>query len=248
MNQDLSTPVPNVYEPRNARILALLSAAAYDAKPELFDWEITPINEPSTDTRCLVCRQRQDIVIAFRGTADLKNWLTDLRCPLIPRGDGTWIHAGFADAYKSIRPQLLKATEKLMGRFWLTGHSLGAALAVLAAEDYSFFSGLYNFGQPRVGDFKFRDKWKASFGSKIFRIVHSSDIVPHVPPWVSFYRHAGHEIFYVNGDGQWKEDAPLWYQGGQEIRANIHQALNHRFAPLENHFMKNYVALYEATA
>jgi predicted lipase len=79
----------------------------------------------------------------------------------------------------------------------VTGHSLGAAMAQLAAMDLvkaGFPATLYNFGQPRVGDQAY-----AAFSTgklKTFRVVHNKDDVPHMPitTGMEFY-HACTEVF-----------------------------------------------------
>ena len=65
---------------------------------------------------------------------------------------------------------------------YFTGHSLGGALAILAATLISptRHGAVYTFGAPRVANYKF------FFGLKmpIFRVVNSADIVPRVPPGI----------------------------------------------------------------
>ena len=106
------------------------------------------------------------IVLAFRGTADLSNWMTDfkgIKVPLTgyPTCDGCKIHDGFNEAYNVIRPNVLSAVQNLQTIYkrapiYVTGHSLGGALAVLAALDLdqmgNNIAGVYTYGQPRVGN------------------------------------------------------------------------------------------------
>jgi predicted lipase len=69
------------------------------------------------------------------------------------------------------------------------GHSLGAALATLAADRLPDVQGLYTFGSPRVGDKGFQ----AHFRVKAYRLVNGKDIVPTVPGEGPF-RHVGELI------------------------------------------------------
>ena len=66
----------------------------------------------------------------------------------------------------------------------MTGHSLGAAAAVLAALDYQFQSSskatVYTFGQPRVGDHSFSQQVQKKT-EEMYRVVHASDIIAHLP-------------------------------------------------------------------
>ena len=64
-----------------------------------------------------------------------------------------------------------------------TGHSLGAAIANLAAMDFvraGYDVSLYNFGQPRVGN-KAYAVYTGALLSEQYRHTHYKDIVPHVP-------------------------------------------------------------------
>jgi hypothetical protein len=76
-------------------------------------------------------------------------------------------------------------------KLWVTGHSLGGALAVIAAAEFEGVfpvTGLHTFGQPRVGFSAFRDFMNAHYAGRFFRFVNDDDIVPRVPPG---YSHVG---------------------------------------------------------
>lgn len=109
------------------------------------------------------------VVVAFRGTqpASLANWITDLNTAKLSNYDGIFgakVHEGFYNAYSNLRPQLQTALQALRAKypnyeFLVTGHSLGGALADLAAVDsFSVFGSggnrldLVTFGEPRVGN------------------------------------------------------------------------------------------------
>jgi pimeloyl-ACP methyl ester carboxylesterase len=105
------------------------------------------------------------------------------------------VHAGFGEAFLRVWPELdntLRTFEREGGkRLWLAGHSLGGALAFLCAAAVSLaappfqwlhMTGLYTYGQPRTGDPSFIECVAAQMEADYFRVVHGSDIVPHVPP------------------------------------------------------------------
>lgn len=75
---------------------------------------------------------------------------------------------------------------------YITGHSLGGAMAVIAAALIHVYPeleylrrklrGVYTFGQPMVGDDDFAHSFGTQFGNKLFRHVYRNDIVPALPP------------------------------------------------------------------
>ena len=68
---------------------------------------------------------------------------------------------------------------------WVTGHSLGAALATLATirltNDGIPVNGLYTYGCPRVGEVKFRSLFEENVTARAYRLVNNNDIVARIP-------------------------------------------------------------------
>jgi len=113
--------------------------------------------------------------VAFRGTEtfNVEDWITDLNCNVNEFG----IHRGFHDAYMKVCEDI----EDENGTCY-TGHSLGAAIATIAAwRSYcrAHHPMLITFGSPRVGTEEFIRRMP-SIGQA--RYVHGQDIVPHLPP------------------------------------------------------------------
>ncbi len=124
-------------------------------------------------TLCYVAHSPDAVIVAFRGTRVLKpgtapslaalrevvaDISTDGRVTLIESGHGGVVHCGFHAALEQIwaaelQPCLTRLKAANPARtIWLTGHSLGGALATLAAARLAGVTGLYTFGSPRVGD------------------------------------------------------------------------------------------------
>jgi triacylglycerol lipase len=189
--------------PDNALKLALVSKAAYlDQTPG-----VVRIECKATDTVALLDYQRDYTVVAFCGTRDLRNWWTNLDVDLVTRPSGAGdfsqikIHRGFTTALDAIWLQLRDEIKAAGKPVWITGHSLGGALAMEAALRIGFYVpvlGVYTFGQPRVGNKAFAQFYDAGYKSKTFRVVHAQDIVARLPWLLGSYRHAGHEIFYTD--------------------------------------------------
>lgn len=150
-------------------------------------------------------------ILSFCGTErDLRDWRTDARFRKDPWDVGK-VHRGFAEALDSIWTQA-RDSVKDVENLWLTGHSLGGALAVLAAfrlhkgsqpaaagasEDPTPApAGTYVYGVPRVGDRDFKRAYDDVLGSNTFCFVNDNDIVPRVPPTRLKYRHVGQLRFF----------------------------------------------------
>lgn len=154
-----------------------------------------------SSTQCFVAANDRFAIVAFRGSEIWKrdepidprriiaDLITDIDIRLSPWNQGGRVHRGFKAALDDVWDDLLPAIEKLQAqglKIWMTGHSLGTALATLAADRLQTVQGLYTFGSPRVGDQAFKDRFRPG----AFRVVNGSDIVASVPP-AGFFRHVG---------------------------------------------------------
>lgn len=87
-------------------------------------------------------------------------------------------------------------------KLYVTGHSLGGALAIFATADLHNVFGTvdltYTFGQPRVGNQAFADWFEARF-TNVYRLVDYADIVPHVPPSNFGFVHSNNQEWYQRG-------------------------------------------------
>lgn len=128
-------------------------------------------------------------VVAFRGTdfAEVSDWIANLSRSATETPHGA-VHRGFYLAYLSMKPQIdaiLKDRETK--HLWVTGHSLGGALALLCAYDLEEVEkrqlrGVMTFGQPMVARREFANYIDRLFVGRYARFVNRDDIVPKVPP------------------------------------------------------------------
>jgi hypothetical protein len=150
---------------------------------------------PMPQTRGLVLRRGDTVVVAFAGTDPLAlaDWLTDFS--FFVNDDG--IHRGFMAALAAGWADLAPALPHAHGpeRLLITGHSLGGALAVLAAQraviEHGLVPEVYTFGMPRVVNEGFARDYDAMLGTRTFRLVHGEDVVPTVPPSGLGFHHVG---------------------------------------------------------
>jgi triacylglycerol lipase len=150
-------------------------------------------------------------VLSFRGTAKFQDWMTNVNAA---PARFSWffegapetgeVHTGFAMAvrhsWEKIKdavnqlippppktPDLAGLSTTLQPTFWLTGHSLGAAIAVVCGAAFSMVkpvrlvNGIYTFGQPRIGLYNFCAHYDQLLRLQTFRFVNKEDLVPRVP-------------------------------------------------------------------
>jgi triacylglycerol lipase len=164
-----------------------------------------------TGTDCYVAWNQDFVLVAFRGTQpdEWKDILADAKAKQVS-WDAGLVHQGFADAIGDIWPTVTEKLHELSGRrVWFCGHSLGAALATLAAYRFKETSGVCTFGCPRVGNRDFTDAFNRRLGRRSLRYVNDHDVVTHVPPekFLEFtYDHVAVRRFIAE-DGQISEQA-----------------------------------------
>jgi len=163
------------------------------------------------DTQAYVAWNAAAVLVSFRGTqpGSLGDIVDDAVAILVPWTHGL-VHLGFREGLERVWPKLLKAIEPLAATrsVWFGGHSLGAALATLAADRYPQTAGVCTLGSPRVGDRIFAATFNARFGTRSLRYVNDTDIVTHVPtPFPLPYDHVNC-LRYITSDGRVTEQTP----------------------------------------
>jgi Predicted lipase len=151
------------------------------------------------ETQAYIVGDDKTWILAFRGTEpnNIIDWITDFDAKLI-NGPGGKVHEGFLVALSYVWSDIWKTLREDRGfrNLWVTGHSLGGALATLAVaklrqERGHPVNGLYTFGQPRVGDEDFASRFNQDFGPYAYRFVNNNDVVPRVPTRLMNYRDTG---------------------------------------------------------
>ncbi|KAK8692885.1 hypothetical protein V6N13_070489 [Hibiscus sabdariffa] len=178
---------------------------------------------------------RRDIVIALRGTATCLEWAENLRAQLveIPGSDDPTqrVECGFLSLHKtrgshvpSLAESVVEEIKRLMKKYkgenlsiTIAGHSLGAALSLLVADEISSCVpdvppvAVFSFGGPKVGNKGFVDRLNQK-NVKVLRIVNNQDMITKVPvlPNVS-----------IGSKSEQEEDNPWTYTHvGTELRVD----------------------------
>lgn len=202
------------YDPQLALVCAKLSAAVYypDAEANATgcpDSQFIDIN----GTQALVLNRPDSILVVFRGTT-YEDIPADFKCRMKQTDFGT-VHRGFLSYAKAAFFSLGICLEKWGPKpLIFTGHSLGAAAAVIAAatcanKGYEI-AAVYTFGCPRVGNGDFCEYANAAFGDVHYRHVNGHDGVPMLPPWLLGYQHCGHLVYFsMQGQKRFLTMSPL---------------------------------------
>ncbi len=182
---------------------------------------------------------------------DLSDVVTDIDIRKRPGPLAGKVHKGFLDAYQLVWDRdILPAIESMKRRrgssfpIYLTGHSLGAALATLMTagclENAIEPSGVYLFGAPRVGDWRFCKALDQLIGTRAFRIVNNNDIVTRIPPAFLFgYRHVG-QFIYITSDGQVIHGPDSGFVRRDRIKGRIDDLGELGTDGAKDHFARNY--------
>lgn len=192
-----------------ALTLAEISAAAYD-DPEAQLSKLQSIGAKDVksfekgSSAGLVAWDDRTVVIAFRGTQSLADKLTDIK--VFGKGvDGGRMHRGFFGAVEAVYEQAMKIAEEhgaKTKKVWVTGHSLGGAMAAaftykIAKEHRLRPVGIVTFGQPLVMSDSLCQFMLEEYRGTYIRFVNADDPVARV---LRPYKHSGARVLFKDGD------------------------------------------------
>jgi hypothetical protein len=230
----------------NARFLAVASWLAYLPDPSATDafaqhLGLAGTPHASGSTQAFVGANDGQIVVAFRGTQDprtlegLQDWLINADFQLAapagvlggadfePVGVDARFHRGFLGALEAVWDPVLEHVlaerTKALRPLWVTGHSLGGALATLAA--WRFYrqridvQQIYTFAAPMVGNQAAAEGYDSQFGDQLIRYVVPDDPVPWLPRsgWLTNrYVQAGRQVLLAADPAFAQSPTPAFFE------------------------------------
>jgi len=266
----------------NALALAHASNLAYENDPgkilrQLQDWGFPAAGcrvFSENTAQVLAAANAEMIIVAFRGTQpdQLADWLVDAEIT-----QNSWrnyfggpdlgrVHHGFVRNTSFVWEQLsqfVAGARTNRQSLWITGHSLGGAMTLIAGAAFVFAEhqtvhGIYTFGQPRTGNRAFAARCNRRFSAVILRVVNNEDIVPHVPPMFVllliipiFYRHAG-ELLHFDAAGRLHTNLALWWRTALRFVGTRRRMVKRLrtapagFGPLSDHSLAAYIKKLQA--
>ena len=261
---------------KNALALAWASNLAYQADATISSvaaqWSLQaqPAVTGPLDIQGFVAGNKDILLIAFRGTINEKkgkfnpnNWLVNLDTRQIDIGPAFHttgrVHEGFARAFSTLWAGIQADVDTIQNKIgskaqslWITGHSLGGVLALMAAAACTFsdnripFNGLYTFGQPRLGNPEFCGNCDIQFGQQYFRFVNDEDIVTRVPPRLfphfprpDIYGHCG-QLRYFDAQGGLHADEHYWNSFLANVEVGFQSLIElPNLPPIKDHEVKS---------
>lgn len=177
------------------------------------------VHHDASDTRGLAAWRTGMLLLAFRGTVSATNAKTDAkamqtrhpRTHTLGRLLPACVHQGFIAAWETVRSQVedivrTAPVDPIDGSLhvFITGHSLGGALATLAAFDVQqlltqlqpaekFSITCYTYGAPRVGNHKFAALYKQAVPDT-WDVANDQDVVPKSSKWMRIYKRTGERV------------------------------------------------------
>lgn len=192
------------------------------------------------------------LTVAFRGSRAPLDFIQDAKfgrklLMTLPDGREAEVHEGFLEDFESIIADIVhdvrgKIAEYHRGarpenlKIYITGHSLGGALAILCALEFARqgipITRVVTFGQPRVGNRVFcelynrtpiingQDEFQGFLGELTFRVVNENDIVARLPGKLIGYGEVGQQIFFPMLSvyfGDWRLNPSLWFHLASDL-------------------------------
>ena len=235
------------FTPESAFNMSLLAELAYPnlGTPEKFGFNApTMLIGKETDTQGYVTHDNERMIIAFSGTESWTDIIVNLKIALSPLLNltGVKVHSGFYKAYQSIHLAMYEDMHKRFDstpsirQIYFTGHSLGGAVACVAALKCMAFimpqwagnCAVYTFGCPRIGNGAFSSLFN-SIITTAHRVVLADDPVTRLPgSWISNYSHVGRTI-HIDNEGN-----------ELGIISGLRSALRGSIIDIDDHKLTNY--------
>eukprot|EP00997_Jenningsia_sp_PLL12_P000166 NODE_1023_length_1315_cov_238.807267_g842_i0.p1 GENE.NODE_1023_length_1315_cov_238.807267_g842_i0~~NODE_1023_length_1315_cov_238.807267_g842_i0.p1 ORF type:complete len:396 (+),score=105.12 NODE_1023_length_1315_cov_238.807267_g842_i0:92-1189(+) len=214
-----------VYDEPRQEMYKHIDADRYWKVAHFFNVHQTDCLLPITchDTQVLIATTRSNndaLCVSFRGTKERNDAFTDMQGlgfkaeydgSLTWQDDNCGIYPGFRRAYSIVRNQVQQVVTALgpnYTKIYITGHSLGGALAQVCASHISTMIPdlraklrVVSFGAPRVGNDRFAMMYKLNIPHS-FRVVDDKDPVPKLPPSKMGWEHTHNSLIYYSG--QWR--------------------------------------------
>jgi triacylglycerol lipase len=202
-------------------------------------------------TQCFVAEDGVRRYLVFRGTESRNHidWMRDAEFRPVTGVFETQVHSGFRRALDEVWHDIVPAVSGNDRGLVITGHSLGAGLATLAAARLvaadQDVDDVYTFGSPRVGLRDFAAAYDEALGVDTYRVINHIDIVTRIPLLVQSYRHVGRRM-YFDGRERFHPDAGAWQIAKDDMFARLRNFGRIAAAGIGPHDIPRYIERVES--
>ena len=209
---------------------------------------ISVTGESKNSAQAILVEHQDYFCLAFRGTDQLSDWLDNINVVTEKALFGEF-HRGFLesfeDVWKELSPKYKELNSKKERRLFLTGHSLGGAVATVAAaklihEDIPF-TAVYTFGQPRSMTTATAREFNGKAKSKFFRFQNNNDLVTRTPAWLMGYRHVGIYV-HITEDMKLHREPVFWLRFLDSIDGAVDDLRQIGIDGVKDHDMEEYLS------
>jgi len=229
----------NDYTPDDACILQSLKEK---------DSNFISVNGVSKNSAQAILIEHNDFFcMAFRGTDEIVDWLDNINAfrEQVLFGE---FHRGFWKSLEDVWQSLYDCYQTLFKQsrrpLFLTGHSLGGAMATMAAAKLIHldlpFTSVYTFGQPRAMSRDTSRIFNVECKSRFFRFQNNNDIVTRIPARLMGYSHVGSYI-YISEEDELHNDPGFWFRFLDYLDGAVEAVREKGIDLIADHDMSNYL-------
>ena len=191
------------------------------------------------------------LCMVFRGTDEFSDWLDNINALATKELFGEF-HRGFwnslEDVWQPINKRCRSLQEQNKRPLFITGHSLGSAMATIAAAKLIHvdkpFTSVYTFGQPRALSRKTSQIFNVECKSRFFRFHNNNDIVTRVPARLMGYSHVGNYL-YITEEKEIYQEVGFWFKFVDQIDGVIKDVKEKGFDGIKDHDINEYLSAIE---
>lgn len=189
---ELDSTKDSFFEPITVPLARLCDGIYGDEKTTVprtfFNLRFDSVEPAVAGSQAAMIGSKEDvIVVVFRGTNEIKDWYFNTDIRLHPSEHGNF-HRGFWDAYAEVRKSIVDKIKQSKPKYvWITGHSLGGAMAMCCAYDLEAnegirISGLVTFGQPKLADIGVAKYFSSGLSSRYLAFINDRDPICEPAP------------------------------------------------------------------
>ncbi|MEM1170857.1 MAG: lipase family protein [Cyanobacteria bacterium P01_H01_bin.35] len=209
---------------------------------------ISVTGDSKNSAQAILVEHEDYFCLAFRGTNELNDWFDNFNAFLEKKLFGKF-HRGFfysvEDNWGPLFSKYQELRQKKKRPLFLTGHSLGGAMATIAAAKLIYkglpFISVYTFGQPRAVEIATARLFNIEAKSRFFRFHNNNDLVTRFPTRLMGYSHVGTYI-YISEQIELHLEPGFWFRFLDSIDGAANDLFRLGIDGVNDHSMDKYLS------